>query len=143
MDDMINPISMLLGFTVIALVAGYVANMLVGKGKGFEAWEFFVAGIVGSFVGGTILNLLVEGELNVSPIGLIGSIGGAIIGFGLVTMGSDAIAWGKVGQIAASWLTSPGRGRRAARSGPWNPSGIPIAASRRRTDRVTRRSFRS
>jgi uncharacterized membrane protein YeaQ/YmgE (transglycosylase-associated protein family) len=79
MDDMINPISMLLGFTVIALVAGYVANMLVGKGKGFEAWEFFVAGIVGSFVGGTILNLLVEGELNVSPIGLIGSIGGAII----------------------------------------------------------------
>ena len=79
MDDMINPISMLLGFTVIALVAGYVANMLVGKGKKFQTWELFVAGIVGSFVGGTILNLLFEGELNVSPIGLIGSIGGAII----------------------------------------------------------------
>jgi uncharacterized membrane protein YeaQ/YmgE (transglycosylase-associated protein family) len=79
MDDMINPISMLLGFTVIALVAGFVANLLVGKGKHFETWELFVAGIAGSFVGGTLLNLIFEGELNISPIGLIGSTLGAII----------------------------------------------------------------
>jgi uncharacterized membrane protein YeaQ/YmgE (transglycosylase-associated protein family) len=79
MDDMINPISLLLGFTVIALVAGFVANLIVGKGRGFEMWELFVAGIVGSFVGGTLLNLIFEGDLNVSPIGLIGSTLGAII----------------------------------------------------------------
>jgi len=76
---MVNPISMLLGFTVIALVAGFVANLIVGKGKGFETWELFVAGIVGSFVGGTLLNLIFEGDLDISPIGLIGSTIGAII----------------------------------------------------------------
>lgn len=79
MDDMVNPISLLLGFTVIALVAGYVANFIVGKGKGFQTWELFVAGIIGSFVGGTLLNLIFEGDLDISPIGLIGSTIGAII----------------------------------------------------------------
>jgi uncharacterized membrane protein YeaQ/YmgE (transglycosylase-associated protein family) len=79
LNDYVNPISMLLAFTVIALVAGYVANILVGKGKGFQTWELFVAGIIGSFVGGLILNLIFEGELNVSISGLIGSTIGAII----------------------------------------------------------------
>jgi PiT family inorganic phosphate transporter len=32
---------------------------------------------------------------------------GAIVGFGAVGIGMDAVAWGKVGQIALSWLTSP------------------------------------
>lgn len=70
---------LVLGFVVIALVAGYVANYLVGKGKGFEQWELFVAGIIGSFVGGTLLNLVFEGDLDIGISGLIGSIIGAII----------------------------------------------------------------
>ncbi len=70
---------LILAFVVIALVAGYVANLLVGKGKGFQNWELFVAGIVGSFVGGAILNLLLEGDLELGVSGLIGSILGAII----------------------------------------------------------------
>lgn len=69
----------ILGFVVIALVAGYVANYLVGKGKGFQQWEMFVAGIIGSFVGGTLLNLIFEGDLDVSISGLVGSVIGAII----------------------------------------------------------------
>ena len=69
----------ILAFIVIALVAGYVANFLVGKGKGFLPWEMFVAGIIGSFVGGTLLSLVVEGDLDISISGLIGSIIGAII----------------------------------------------------------------
>ena len=48
----------ILAFIVIALVAGYIANYFVGKGRGFEPWEMFVAGIVGSFVGGLIFNLI-------------------------------------------------------------------------------------
>ncbi len=43
---------LLLAFIVIALVAGYVANFLVGKQRKYEPWELFVIGIVGSFVGG-------------------------------------------------------------------------------------------
>jgi PiT family inorganic phosphate transporter len=31
----------------------------------------------------------------------------AIVGFGSVGLGVDAVSWGKVGQIVASWVTSP------------------------------------
>ena len=48
----------ILALVVIPLAAGYVANFVVGKGKGFQPWELFVAGIVGSFVGGLLLNLV-------------------------------------------------------------------------------------
>lgn len=68
-----------IALVLIPLAAGFVANLVVGKGKGFEPWELFVAGIAGSFVGGTLLNLLVEGDFDISPIGLIGSTVGAII----------------------------------------------------------------
>jgi uncharacterized membrane protein YeaQ/YmgE (transglycosylase-associated protein family) len=68
-----------LAFVVIALVAGYIANFLVGKGKGFQTWEMFVAGIIGSFVGGTLLSLIFEGDLDISVSGLIGSVIGAIV----------------------------------------------------------------
>ena len=69
----------ILGFIVIALAAGYIANFVVGKGKGFLPWEMFVAGIIGSFVGGTLLSLVTEGDLDISLSGLLGSIVGAII----------------------------------------------------------------
>ena len=41
------------------------------------------------------------------PVSTTHSIVGAIVGFGAVGLGVDAVAWGKVGQIVASWLTSP------------------------------------
>lgn len=72
-------ISLLLGFVVIALVAGFIANYLVGRDKGFQNWELFVAGIIGSFVGGAILNLLINGDFDISISGLVGSTIGAII----------------------------------------------------------------
>jgi uncharacterized membrane protein YeaQ/YmgE (transglycosylase-associated protein family) len=68
-----------LGFIVIALVAGFVANWLVGRGRGYETWELFVAGIVGSFVGGLIFNLLAGNGFEFHWTGLLGSILGAIV----------------------------------------------------------------
>jgi len=41
------------------------------------------------------------------PVSTTHSIVGAIVGFGVVGLGSDAVAWGKVAQIVTSWLTSP------------------------------------
>jgi PiT family inorganic phosphate transporter len=41
------------------------------------------------------------------PISTTHSIVGAIVGFGLVGLGPDAVTWSKVGQIVASWVTSP------------------------------------
>jgi len=75
----------ILALVLIPLVAGFVANLIVGKGKGFQNWELFVAGIIGSFVGGAIGNVLAgEGIFGgdgfiIHPSGLIGSIVGAIV----------------------------------------------------------------
>jgi PiT family inorganic phosphate transporter len=41
------------------------------------------------------------------PISTTHSIVGAIVGFGAVSIGPDAVQWGKVAEIVASWLTSP------------------------------------
>ena len=41
------------------------------------------------------------------PISTTHAIVGAIVGFGSVGLGADAVAWGKVAQIVASWVTSP------------------------------------
>ncbi len=41
------------------------------------------------------------------PVSTTHSIVGSIVGFGAVGIGMEAVAWGKVGQIALSWLTSP------------------------------------
>ncbi len=41
------------------------------------------------------------------PVSTTHSIVGAIVGFGSVALGVDAVNWGKVAQIVASWVTSP------------------------------------
>jgi PiT family inorganic phosphate transporter len=41
------------------------------------------------------------------PVSTTHSIVGAIVGFAVAGIGMDAVAWGKIGQIAASWVVSP------------------------------------
>ncbi len=41
------------------------------------------------------------------PVSTTHSIVGAIVGFGAVCIGMDAVHWGKVGTIVLSWVTSP------------------------------------
>jgi PiT family inorganic phosphate transporter len=41
------------------------------------------------------------------PVSTTHSIVGAIVGFGAVAVGPEAVNWPKVGQIVASWVTSP------------------------------------
>ena len=41
------------------------------------------------------------------PVSTTHSIVGAIVGFAMVGIGADAVQWGKIGQIAASWVVSP------------------------------------
>ena len=70
----------LLAWIVIALVAGFIADYLVGRARKYERWELFVVGMIGSFVGGAIFSFLNGGDLlELRPSGLIGSIIGAII----------------------------------------------------------------
>jgi uncharacterized membrane protein YeaQ/YmgE (transglycosylase-associated protein family) len=69
----------ILALVVIPLAAGYIANFVVAKGKGFEPWELFVAGIIGSFVGGLLFNLITGDGLELTITGLVGSTLGAIV----------------------------------------------------------------
>ena len=41
------------------------------------------------------------------PVSTTHAIVGSIVGFAAVALGVDAVNWGKVGQIVASWVTSP------------------------------------
>ncbi|MCP3964152.1 MAG: inorganic phosphate transporter [bacterium] len=41
------------------------------------------------------------------PVSTTHTIVGALIGFGIVGLGMEAVQWGKVGSIVASWLISP------------------------------------
>ncbi len=41
------------------------------------------------------------------PVSTTHTIVGAIVGFAMAGIGMDAVKWGKIGQIAASWIISP------------------------------------
>ncbi len=41
------------------------------------------------------------------PVSTTHSIVGAVVGFAIAGIGMDAVQWGKIGQIVASWLVSP------------------------------------
>jgi PiT family inorganic phosphate transporter len=44
------------------------------------------------------------------PVSTTHSIVGALVGFAVAGLGVDAVHWGKIGQIAASWIVSPALG---------------------------------
>ena len=44
------------------------------------------------------------------PVSTTHSIVGALVGFAVAGIGMDAVQWGKIGQIAASWIISPALG---------------------------------
>ncbi len=48
------------------------------------------------------------------PVSTTHSIVGALVGFAIAGIGFDAVNWGKIGQIAASWVISPMLGGIAA-----------------------------
>jgi uncharacterized membrane protein YeaQ/YmgE (transglycosylase-associated protein family) len=63
---------------VLGLSAGWAAHLIVGRGE--PNWpRLLVAGLVGSFVGGTLASLLSGDGFDIRPSGLIGSIVGAVV----------------------------------------------------------------
>jgi uncharacterized membrane protein YeaQ/YmgE (transglycosylase-associated protein family) len=69
----------IIGWIIVGLIAGAVARWLM-PGPDPMGWlGTIVLGIVGSLVGGTLLNLLSGGGLELSAAGILGSILGALI----------------------------------------------------------------
>jgi uncharacterized membrane protein YeaQ/YmgE (transglycosylase-associated protein family) len=64
---------------IVGLLAGLIARALVPGKDSMGIGATLVLGLIGSLVGGFLGNLLFQGDLNIEPAGIIGSIVGAII----------------------------------------------------------------
>lgn len=67
--------------------------------------QFLVYGMLSALLAAAIW--LMVASARGWPVSTTHSIVGAIVGFAAVGLGVDAVAWGKVGQIASSWVVSP------------------------------------
>ena len=69
---------LILAIIVVGLAAGWIAHLLVGRGR--ASWPLlFIVGLAGSFVGGLLASLLAGDGLELRPSGLIGSAVGATV----------------------------------------------------------------
>ena len=75
-------IGFIIGLIIIGLIAGFIARALVPGDDSMGIVQTIVLGIIGSFVGGFLADVLFRGEnedAGLGPAGIIGSIIGAII----------------------------------------------------------------
>ena len=71
---------LILFIVTLALASGWVAQMILGRTSRRNNWaEAFVAGLIGSFVGGMLASLIAGDGFEFRPSGVIGSIVGAVI----------------------------------------------------------------
>ncbi len=92
-----------------AFVAGGHVTGTIRKGiidpAFIPAPEILVFGMLAALLGGGVW-LMVASWFG-WPVSTTHTIVGAIVGFGLVGIGPDAVDWGQVGSILASWIISP------------------------------------
>lgn len=69
--------SLLFFLLVWGMAAGWIAQLILGRETNWG--QALIAGIVGSFIGGTLGSLLFDDEFTIRPGGIIGSIVGAVI----------------------------------------------------------------
>jgi uncharacterized membrane protein YeaQ/YmgE (transglycosylase-associated protein family) len=71
---------LLIAIVVLGVFAGWLANLLLGGGMFPDDWlRLFLAGVIGSFVGGLLVSLLAGDGLALRPSGIIGSVIGAVV----------------------------------------------------------------
>ena len=69
---------LILGILVFGMLIGWLGQLVLGMGTRPNA-QSLIAGLVGSFVGGTISSLVAGDGFKIAPSGLIGSFVGAVI----------------------------------------------------------------
>lgn len=71
---------LILGIILFGMLVGAGAQLILGRSGGGIDWTMaIVAGLVGSFIGGLLINLLAGNGLDLEPSGIIGSLVGAVI----------------------------------------------------------------
>ncbi len=71
---------LIIGILLFGMLVGAAAQLLLGtRGKGINWTTAIVAGLLGSFIGGLLVSLLVGDGLSLRPSGIIGSIVGAVL----------------------------------------------------------------
>ena len=98
---------LILGLILWGMVAGALAWWILGRGRQVNWSQAFVAGIVGSFVGGLLLSLIAGDGLELRPSGMIGSVVGAIIVLAL---------WGWLSGRSSASGSSSSSGKSAKKS---------------------------
>jgi uncharacterized membrane protein YeaQ/YmgE (transglycosylase-associated protein family) len=71
---------LIIAIILFGMLAGAAAQLILGRGgKGIDWTMAFVAGLVGSFVGGLLISLVRGDGLELRPSGIIGSVVGALV----------------------------------------------------------------
>jgi uncharacterized membrane protein YeaQ/YmgE (transglycosylase-associated protein family) len=76
---------LILGILVLGLFAGWIAHLLVGRGR--PEWGLLLfCGVAGSFVGGLLVSVLAGDGLALRPSGVVGSCIGATVLLAIVNL---------------------------------------------------------
>ena len=71
---------LIIGIILFGMLIGAGAQLILGRSGGGVDWTMaIVAGLVGSFIGGLLINLLSGHGLDLEASGIIGSLVGALI----------------------------------------------------------------
>ncbi|WP_299801557.1 inorganic phosphate transporter [uncultured Shewanella sp.] len=102
-------IAMIFEFAGAYLAGGEVTSTIrkgiIDSAYFIDSPELLVYGMISALLAAGIW-LIVASALG-WPVSTTHSIVGAIVGFAAVGVGSDAVAWGKVGGIVGSWVVTP------------------------------------
>ena len=96
-------------FAGAALAGGHVTKTIrkgiIDPSPIINSPEILVFGMLAALLAAAIW--LMVASTRGWPVSTTHSIVGAVVGFAIAGIGFDAVEWGKIGQIAASWVISP------------------------------------
>jgi PiT family inorganic phosphate transporter len=86
-------------------VTSTIRKGIIDSGVVAQSPDLIIFGMLASLMAAGLWLLIAS--KNGWPVSTTHTIVGAIVGFAIVGLGPDAVKWGKVGNIAASWVVSP------------------------------------
>ena len=86
-------------------VTSTIRKGIIDSGVVAQSPELIIFGMLAALMAAGLWLLIASN--NGWPVSTTHTIVGAIVGFAIVGLGPDAVKWGKVGNIAASWVVSP------------------------------------